>query len=505
MNPEHPVEKIIATGPYLNFFFDSSWIAEQTIEQIVREWDEYGKGKKKNETILIEWRQPNTHKEYHVWHLRNELLSEAICTLCEAWWYDVIRTSYKWDIWYHIAKWVWYYITYDNSPIPEWQISSRAAKIYVAASNKIKEDEATYKPQVDEIHKRIEDNDPDISHLVEKTRLWCLRDLNAINQELWSTIQREYLETEVEQPWINIVKELVNKWIPEIRESQWAIIADLEAYDLWVFVLLKSNGASLYSTKDIALAELKKEEFTFDKSLYIVATEQIHHFNQLFKTLELIGYEWAEDLKHLAYWFVELPDGKMSSRAWNIISYYQLRDLMVEEAERIVASRDLTEEKKQQIAKAIAFAAMKFSMLVIDTNKKIIFDIEKALRFDGETWPYLQYTTARCNALLQKWKDLEWSSIDRSLFSDEKSKLLLLHLWEFSQTIQQAAEKYQPYLVARYLLDLAQLFNSYYQSVRVFDEDDVIATNTRLMLIRAVHQVMSNWLGLLGIEVLEEM
>jgi arginyl-tRNA synthetase len=148
---------------------------------------------------------------------------------------------------------------------------------------------------------------------------------------------------------------------------------------------------------------------------------------------------------------------------------------------------------------------MKFDMLVIDANKKIVFDMQKALRFDGETWPYLQYTYARCAALLRKGKNLEWSSIDRSLLTSEKAKQLLLHLWDFWSVITKAAESYQPYLVARYLLDLSQLFNSFYQSERVFDEDDRIWTNTRLMLIRAVQQVMGNGLWLLGIETLEEM
>lgn len=390
--------------------------------------------------------------------------------------------------------------------MPKERVSMRAGAIYVAAGQKIDEDPDIYKAHVHDIQHQLESGDEKLVKIWKETAQKCLDDIHAINNELWSTnIVREYLESEVEQPWIELVKKLAEKWTAGVRHSEWAIILDLEEHDLGVFVLLKSNGTSLYSTKDLALAALKKEEYAFDKSLYVVATEQIHHFNQLFKMLALTWYEWADKLEHISYGMVELVSWKMSSRDGNIITYYDLRDRMLEQATLLASERNGTEEEKKSIAQATAFGAMKFDMLLQDAFKRIVFDMEKALSFEWETWPYIQYTYARCSSILRKdvFSETSWT-IDFSLLSAPEERMLLVLLQEFAPIVLKAAEEYKPNLVARYVLDLSRMFNSYYQKVHIIG-DDLAATNARGALVSGVRQVLKNGLLLLGIESPEKM
>lgn len=275
---------------------------------------------------------------------------------------------------------------------------------------------------------------------------------------------------------------------------------DLEKYNLWIFLLLKSTWASLYSTKDIGLAYLKKEDFPkYLKSIYIVGSEQEYHFNQLFKTLELMWFP-HDQLKHVSYWLVDLKDGKMSSRAGNVILYTELRDQLLFEAQKILKTRDFDQEKKDKIARQVAFSAMKFDMLLPDASKKILFDPSQALSFEWETGPYLQYTHARASSLLKKW-NLDLSQFDWSDLNEENEKNILIHLAQLSDYIFKSAEEYKPNYVARYLLDLSKLFNSYYNntSKKITDSDSALA------LVFAVRQVLKNWLSILGIDASEEM
>lgn len=227
---------------------------------------------------------------------------------------------------------------------------------------------------------------------------------------------------------------------------------DLEEFGLGVFLLLKSTGASLYSTKDIALAYQKKSDFpNYDQSLYVVGLEQEHHFKQLFKTLELIGFD-HDKLKHISYGLVDLADGKMSSRAGNVVLYEDFRDELIAKAQEMVASRDLAEDQKKQIAHDVAFAAMKFGMLLQDSEKGIIFDKQTALSFEGETGPYLQYMSARISSIFKKVDKNQIQTPDFSLLNLVSEKNLLLQLASFPDLVQKSAEEYKPNIIARFAL-----------------------------------------------------
>ena len=491
-------ENVIAVWPYVNFAIPTNEFSKNLIWEINSKRENFGKMESNGQQVVLEWWQPNTHKAFHVWHLRNALVWNWIAA-CMTWaGYKVHSVSYPGDIWAHVAKWIWYFINFTDKIFPTENFWIRAGKLYSLATAKVDENPDEYKLQIQKLQKDLEDWDPKLVEIWQESRELCLKDFREIFEELDCPIEKRYFEKDVEKPWIQRVKKMLEDWIAEIGEW-WAIIIDLEKYDLWVFLLLKSTWASLYSTKDIWLAYQKKSDFpNYSQSLYIVWSEQEHHFQQLFKTLELIWFPY-EQLHHISYWLVDLKDWKMSSRAWNVILYTELRDKMVQEAEKMMETRNISVEKKSHIAKSVAFAAMKFDMLLPDAWKKILFDTDSALSFEWETWPYLQYTHARCCSLLKKW-NLDLSDVDYSDF-DEQEKWIFMHLDQFQDFIVKAAKEYRPNYVARYLLDLSKLFNSYYNTTK----KKIVENNSSLALVSCVRQVLSNWLSILWIDSPEEM
>lgn len=491
-------ENVIAVWPYVNFAIPTNEFSKNLIWEINSKRENFGKMESNGQEVVLEWWQPNTHKAFHIWHLRNALVWNGIAA-CMTWaGYKVHGVSYPGDIWAHVAKWIWYFINFTDKIFPTEDFWIRAGKLYSLATAKVDENPEEYKAQIQKLQKDLEDWDPKLVEIWQESRELCLKDFREIFEELDCPIEKRYFEKDVEKPWIQRVKKMLENWTAEIGEW-WAIIINLEKYDLWVFLLLKSTWASLYSTKDIWLAYQKKQDFpNYSQSLYIVWSEQEHHFQQLFKTLELIWFPY-EQLHHISYWLVDLKDGKMSSRAWNVILYTDLRDQLISETEKMMEWRNILDDKKKKIARSVAFAAMKFDMLLPDAWKKILFDPKEALSFEWETGPYLQYTHARCCSLLRKW-NLNVENIDYSDFDDQE-KWLMIHLAQFQDFILKAAKEYRPNYVARYLLDLSKLFNSYYNTT----EKKLVENNSSLALVSAVRQVMANWLSILGIDAPDEM
>lgn len=359
LQPFGVFEQFQAIGPYINAFFAPQKLAQEVIAEIEKEKADFGAGAATGKTMLLEGWAPNTHKSIHIGHVRNFLLSESIARILKFAGHKVIKTCYPGDIGAHVAKWIWYYQNFAQQDFPKQNFTKWVGELYTLATRKIDENPELYKPQVEQLQKALEDGDSALVALWKETRELCLQDMQHIFAELGSgAMDKRYYESEVEQPGIRIVEELLAKGIA--TKSQGATVMDLEEYGLGIFLLLKSTGASLYSTKDIALAYQKKADFPdYDQSLYVVGLEQEHHFEQLFKTLELIGFE-HDKLKHVSYGLVDLVDGKMSSRAGNVVLYEDFRDELIAKAKEMVAARELPEEQKAEIAQTVAFGAMKF-------------------------------------------------------------------------------------------------------------------------------------------------
>ena len=496
--------EIISVGPYVNAILNTEKFAKDVIKKIENNGDDYWRGEFTWKQFILEWWQPNTHKAIHIWHIRNVLVSESNARILKFAGNDVVKCCYPWDIWAHVAKWIWYYVKFYKWEMPKENFSKWVWTLYSDATRKVDENPDVYKVEVWDLQKKLEDGDEELNKIWKETRELCLQDMKKIFAELWSEeIDRWYFESEVEKPWVELVRKLQSEWKAVI--SEWALAINLEEYNLWWFLLLKSNWASLYSTKDIWLAFRKQSDYpNYYKSLYVVGSEQEHHFAQLFKTLEIMWIS-RDKLQHISYWLVDLKEGKMSSRAWNVILYEDFRDQLLEKAQSMVSDRDIPVEEKKQTARKIAFWAMKFGMLLQDSEKKIIFDQQTALSFEWETWPYLQYTTARMSSILRKnvW-DISWNS-DYGLLNSDEEKLILLKLAWFEEEVQKAANEYKPNYIARWCLDVAQVFNSYYHNYKIIDESNVELSKSRLHLLNSLLQCMKNALNLLWIDTVESM
>ena len=496
--------EIISVWPYVNAVLNSENFAKNVIEKVEKEKADFGRGESTWKQFILEWWQPNTHKTIHIWHIRNILVSESNARILKYAWNDVVKCSYPGDIGAHVAKRLWYYTKFYQWEMPKENFSKWVGILYTEATRKVDEDPDVYKPEIADLQKKLEDWDPELVKIRKETRELCLQDMKKIFTELWSgEIDKRYYESEVEKPWVELVRKLQAEWKAVI--SEWALAINLEEYNLWWFLLLKSNWACLYSTKDIGLAFRKQADYpNYYKSLYIVGSEQEHHFAQLFKTLEIMWIN-RDKLQHISYGLVDLKEWKMSSRAWNVILYEDFRDQLLEKAESMVADRDIPADEKKETARKIAFWAMKFGMLLQDSEKKIIFDLQTALSFEWETGPYLQYTTARMSSILRKnTRDINWN-IDYSLLNTDEEKALLLKLASFEEEVQKAANEYKPNYVARWCLDVAQLFNSYYHNHKIIDETNIELSKARLHLLQSILQVMKNALNLLWIEAVESM
>ena len=497
------IKEIKEAGPYLNFFINKQEFASSLIKDILEEKDNYGKGKEKKEKVMVEHSQPNTHKGFHIGHLRNVALGDALVRIMRFSGFPVIAANYINDTGAHVAKCIWYYLKYHKNKEPKQNKGEWLGKLYTDAIKKLGQN-PELKDEAEEIQRKIEAKDPELIKVWEKTRQWSLDAFNEIYKILNIKFDTWFYDNELAEPGKMFVKELLNKKIA--KKSEGAVIVNLEKYGLDIALVLKSDNSTLYLTKDFALADKKFKKYKIYRSIYVVAAEQRLHFRQLFKILELYGFKQAKKCFHLSYELVMLKEGKMSSRAGNIVLFSDLLKQMKEKLKQEVASRhkDWSDKEKQEAENKIAVAAMKFIMLNHENNKVITFDPEKALDFEGETGPYIQYAHARICSIIKKQGGNVNKQFNAELLSTKEEEKLITVLSNFEDIINQAANSYKPHLLARYMLDLAQAFNEFYHACPILQAAEE-QKQARLNLILAVKQVLENGLNLLGIESPEQM
>ncbi len=494
--------KVEVQGCYLNFFYDRAIFIQNLLSQLEKKG--FGHGAHKKEKVMVEYSQPNTHKAFHIGHLRNAVLGSALVNIMRYAGYDVVASNYMGDIGNHVAKSLWYIDKFCKS-LPNEKRGEWLASQYVKATKMI-EEKPELKPEVDKVHKKLDAGDKPFIELWKKTRDWSLDDFNNIYNELGVKFDVVFFESQVADAGKEIAKRLVDKGLARLDEG--SLLVDLKEFGLDVFLVLKSDGTPLYSTKDLELARRKFEEFKINRSIYVVGSEQELYFKQLFKTLELMGFKDAKNCFHLSYGLVQLESGKMSSRLGNIVTYQELRDKVMEKAHEEVEKRhaDWPKQKSDEVAHEIGLAALKFSMLDKERKRVIIFDINEALSFEGESGPYLQYVYTRCRSIIKKSCVNEKSLKDANLnlLKEPEEFELARRMEALPDIIEETSATYKINSLPRYLLDLAQLFNQYYQKHKVVQED-VELMQARLALVKGVAEVMSIGLGLLGIKTVEEM
>jgi arginyl-tRNA synthetase len=486
------IEKVEAIGPYVNFYIN--W--KDFSQELLKNMDKGYGSRNDKETVIMDVFQPNPFKPFHIGHIRNAVLGESIRRILEFCGKKTIAVSYMGDVGTHVAKWLWYFNNFYKGEVPKENVSKWAGEIYAEATRKVAENEE-YEDEVKEVNRKLDERDPEIMKLWEKIRGLCLEDFWRIRDELGVHLDDNFYESEVEGPG----KELVNKLLKEgkAKISEGAVVADLEKYGLDTFLLLKSDGTALYSTKDLGLIQLKMKKYKFDKSLFIVAAEQEMYFKQLFKTMEIFKISGWDKNVHVSYGLVVLKDGKMSSRYGTVILYEDLRDEMIKKVGEILKDSDL--EDKEDVAKKVAFGAIKFPMLNIESRKTIKFDWEQALDFEGKSGPYLQYSYVRAFNILNK---AEIKDYDASLLREDIELRIIKKIAVFPEVVRQASEHYAPNEISNYLFELAQEFNSFYHDLPVLKAEDKLK-NARLKLVESVMTVLGNGLHLLGIPLLEKM
>lgn len=489
------IEKAETTGGYINFFFDRKYFSKETIKKIIIDDKNYGKGSKKKEKVMVEYSQPNTHKSFHIGHLRNVCLGDSLSNIMEFSGYETVRSNYIGDVGAHVAKCIWGYMKFYEGIIPKENKGDFLGKVYSEADKKLKESEE-YQEEYKTVLKNLYDEDKRTMEIWSMTRQWSLEEFNRIYDELGVNFDIFLYESEVKEEGTKIARELLEKSIATNKDG--AVIVDLKEFGLDEFVILRSDGTALYSTKDLALAKRKFEDFKIDLSLYVVGSEQKFYFKQLFKTLELMGFSQAKRCYHLSYELVMLEEGKMSSREGNVVLYSELKEFVKKEALNQVRERNIS--NAENISEIVTIGALKYSMMK-DNNKRIIFNWKKALDFEGDTAPYIQYAHARASSILNKIDGLNLEfDID---YLNEKEYKLLFMLSEFPEIVHKASVDYRPDYVSNYVYDVAKCFNEFYHECHVLNAE----TNKefRIALVKSTKIVLRNSLNLLGIKAPEEM
>jgi len=492
------ISKIEAKGGYVNFFLDYKKIAGIILKEILKKKEKYGQfdtDKRKN--LMVEFAHPNTHKGLHIGHFRNICLGESLCKLLEFSGHKVFRTNYQGDIGPHIAKALWAFINLYKCKVPKGKNKAEWLGELYAETEKRMQDEKLAN-EVSEINKKLYEGDKKILKLWQTTRKWSLDYFDEIYKELGTKFDKFYFESQVGENGIKIVNDTLKKGIA--KESEGAIIIDLEKYGLGIFVLVSKEKTPLYPAKDLELAELEFTDFKIDECIHVVSTEQNLYFKQLFKTFELIKSSAANKSYHLAYELVTLKEGKMASRLGNVVLYTQLMNKVIE---RVLAEmKDRKMKNKEEIAKAVGIGAMKYGMLRIGPEKTIFFDWEDALKLEGNTGPYIQYAHTRCSGILRRSK--KWKPLYAAKELTDYEKALVKILSRFPKIVEQASNDLRPNYICNYAYELAVAFNNFYENCPVIKAKKDLK-KFRLALVQAAEIVLKNCLHLIGIEAIKKM
>jgi arginyl-tRNA synthetase len=517
------VSHIEAVRGYINVYFKTSDYAKRVVDEVLSSKSDFGRGAPKNERIMVEYCQPNTHHSFHIGHSRTTILGESLARLTEFAGFETIRASYPGDIGLGVITVMWAYEKFYRGQEPEgvhergqWllKIYAEATALLEKKENETAEESAlreTYEAERREMYRKWDAGDESVRELWRKTRKWSLDEMRDILDMLDVKMDVWFFESEVDEPSKAIVEELIEKGIAtDERPQGGAVIVKIdeklgltkERYR--TAVLLRSDGTSLYLTKDLALAKVKFEKYHVDRSVYVVDFRQELHFQQAFKILEMWGFPQAAKCYHLSYGYVTLPEGSMSSRHGRVILF---KDVLDESIKRVLAveserSGNIPEGEREKIAKQIGLGALVYSILSVDNNKHIVFDINEALSFDGRTGPYIQNAYVRANSILKK-AGVEAHILQPATFDYELTKHeieLIEQISRFPNAVQQAANEYRPLVMAAYAYELANAFHSFYHAVPVLQTEDENIRNARTQLVAAAKQVIVNALRLLDIQ-----
>lgn len=492
--------EVSALNGYLNFKINKDGFVRATLDKILSEKEKFGASDEgEGKTICIDYSSINIAKPFHIGHLSTTVLGGALYRIFNFLGYKAVGINHLGDYGTQFGKLISAYKRWGDKETIEKGGIRALNELYVRFHQEA-ETHPEYDDEARAYFKKIEQGDEECLALFHWFKELTLKDVQKIYDMLdihFDSYAGESFYSDKMQP---VVDELREKNL--LIESRGAQVVDLEAYDMSPCIILKSDGSSLYATRDMAAAIYRKNTYDFYKCLYVVAYQQNLHFKQFFKVLELMGKDWAKDLVHVAYGMVSLEEGTMSTRKGNVVFLEDVIQKCIDKAYAIIDEKNPELENKQDVAQKVGVGAVIFGALYNNKIKDIVFSYDKVLNFEGETSVYVQYTCARANSVLQKGGFVtEYEIPELSLEEIDLVKALAT----FPETVQSAAEKYEPSYVSRFAVDVAQKFNKFYFNCKILSAEDEKTKNFRLALTNATLQALKNAFTLLGIGIPEKM
>ncbi|RSJ75327.1 arginine--tRNA ligase [Streptococcus cristatus] len=499
IDPSH-FEKVVATGPYVNFFLNKAKISDQVIKEVIKEGADYGQQNEgQGGNITIDLSSPNIAKPFSVGHLRSTVIGDALSNIFRKMGYNTIKINHLGDWGKQFGLLMVAYKKWGNKEAVEANPIDELLQLYVRINAEIEND-----PALDEEgrlwFKKLEDGDPEATELWQWFRDESLVEFNRIYELLGVEFDSLNGEAFYNDKMDEAVKILEDKGL--LKESKGASIVDLDDVNLPPAMIKKSDGATLYITRDIATAMYRARTYNFVKNVYVVGQEQSNHFRQLKAVLKKMGFNWSDDMIHVDFGLVTKNRQKLSTRKGNIILLEPTLQEAISRAKAQIEEKNPNLENKEAVAHAVGVGAVKFYDLKTDRRNGYDFDLEAMVSFEGETGPYVQYAYARIQSILRK-ADFKPSLDANYNLNDAESWEIIKLLQDFARVVKRAADNFEPSLIAKYAISLAQAFNKYYAHTRILDENP--ERDSRLALSYTTAVVLKEALRMLGVEAPEKM
>ena len=496
------ISNVTPLGGYINFFVNKSQLAETVIKDVLTKKEKYGHSDLgKDKTIVIDFSSPNIAKPFHIGHIRTTVIGNALYKIYDSQGYNTVRINHLGDYGTQFGKLIVAFKLWGNKEAVEANPIPELLKLYIQFH-----DEAEKHPEMEDEARawftKLENGDKEAKELWQWFRDESLKEFARVYDLLdieFDSYNGESFYSDKMDRVIDIIKD---KGL--LQESQGTNIVDLEEYNMPPALITKNDGSTLYMTRDLAAALYRKENYDFEKCIYVVGSQQSLHFQQLFKVLELVGFEWAKDMVHVPFGMVALEEGTMSTRKGRVVFLEDVLKQAIEKTKETMLAKNPNALNVDEIAKQVGVGAVVFQELSNSRIKDYTFSWSRTLSFEGETGPYVQYTHARCCAVLRKAEEEVTTDINYELLNDVDSAEVLKVIASFNKTILNAMRKNEPHIITRFVLDLAQAFNKFYHDNSILVEDAELR-KARLALVCATRQALENGLKLLGMHAPERM
>ncbi|MBB6218241.1 arginyl-tRNA synthetase [Anaerosolibacter carboniphilus] len=495
-------EKVENAAAYVNFFINKSIFAQSVIGEVFDKKEKFGASDMgENKKVIVEYSSPNIAKPFHIGHIRTTVIGHAIANIFEYLGYDVVTINHLGDYGTQFGKLIVAFNNWGDAKEVEAEPIPALLKLYVKFH-----EEAEKRPELEDEarawFKKLEDGDEEALKLWQWFRDESLKEFGRVYDMLGIKFDSYAGESFYSDKMPRVLELMEGKGL--LKESKGAEIVDLEPHGMPPALIRKSDGSTLYITRDIAAAIYRKEHYDFYKNVYVVGSQQILHFQQWMKIIELMGNEWAKDCVHVPFGMVSLEEGTMSTRKGRVVFLEDVLNKAVEQTKEIISAKNPNLENKDEVAKQVGIGAVVFQELSNSRIKDYVFSWDKTLSFDGETGPYVQYTHARAASILRKAEVEVNTKVDYSLLANEDAMNLVRLIQQFPTIVEDAARKYEPAIISRHIVDIAQGFNKFYHDCPIIVEDKALQ-KSRVALVYAVKQTIQNGLALLGVAAPEKM